>query len=68
MSTDWVKIYETSDLYKAEIYKGSLEAEDIKAVTMNKKDSAYLFGRIELYVQPEDVVKAIHLLNSIEQS
>jgi hypothetical protein len=68
MSSDWVKIYESSDLYKAEIYKGGLEAEGIKAITMNKKDSAYLFGRIELYVQPEDVIKAIHLINSIEQS
>ncbi len=68
MSSDWVKIYESSDLYRAEIYKGGLEAEGIEAVIMNKKDSAYLFGRMELYVQPEDAIKAIHLINTIEQS
>jgi len=68
MSSDWVKIYESSDLYKAEIFKGGLEAEGIEAITMNKKDSAYLFGRIELYVRPENVIKAIRLINSIEES
>ncbi len=68
MNSDWAKIYESSDLYRTEIYKGGLEAEGIEVVTVNKKDSSYLFGMIELYVHPEDVIKAIHLIKSIEQS
>jgi len=67
-SSDWVKIYESSYLYKVEIYKGGLEAEGIEAVSINKKDSAYLFGRVELYVKAENAMKAIRLINLIEES
>lgn len=58
----WVKIYSTSAVYKAELLKGVLIENDIDAIVMNKKDSAYLFGEAEIYVKAEDAVKAKHIL------
>jgi hypothetical protein len=64
---DWVKIYSTSAMYKAELLKGLLTENEINAVIINKKDSAYLFGEVELYVTTNDAVKAKHLITQIDQ-
>jgi len=63
----WVKIYSNTAVYKAELLKGVYEENDITAVVMNKKDSAYLFGEAELYVKTEDVVKAKYILTQNNQ-
>lgn len=62
MDKNWTKIISTSDAYKAEIYKGLLEENEIEVVLMNKQDSAYLFGEIEIYVIADQVIKAKHIL------
>lgn len=51
-------IYTTQYEYKAELTKAVLEDNDIKCFSLSKKDSAYLFGEIELYVGPDDVLRA----------
>ncbi len=63
MDGNWVKIYTTSQGYKAEIIKGMLQLHEIDAVIVNKKDSAYLFGELEVYVQADDAIKATRLIN-----
>ena len=64
MDQNWVKIYSTGVSYKAELLKGLLKDNGIEAVIINKKDSAYLFGELELYVHIDQVVKAKHILTT----
>ena len=54
MGNNWVKIHSVSQDYEAEMIKGILEENDIGCVIVNKKDSAYLFGEIEIFVDVED--------------
>jgi hypothetical protein len=59
----WVKIFSTTDLQKAEIMRVVLEENGIPCVVINKKDSSYLtFGEIELYVQQEDSLNALRII------
>ena len=64
---NWVKIYTTEVNYEAELLKGLLFENEIDAIIINKKDSSYLFGELELYVQADDVVKAKHVITQHEQ-
>jgi hypothetical protein len=62
----WIKIYQTTELHKVELIKAMLEENEIPNVVFNKKDSSYLsFGEIELFVQQEDAIKALHLIENI---
>ncbi len=54
----WEKIKAFDTLYQAEMAKDILESNDIHAVIINHKDSMFLIGDIELYVEEEDVDKA----------
>jgi hypothetical protein len=63
MNTDWQCIFTTRVDYTAEIVKAILEDNGIKCFVISKKDSAYLFGDIELYVSSEDVLKAKQIIN-----
>lgn len=55
----WEMIFSSGSIYEAEIQKGKLEEEGIKAVIVNKQDSSYLaFGEIELFVLRDDVIRA----------
>jgi len=64
MDQNWVKIYSTTVTYRAELLKGMLQENGIEAVLINKKDSAYLFGEVDLYVQGDQVIKAQHLIKT----
>lgn len=66
-NANWAKIYTTDINYKADMAKDVLATADIQAVVVDKKDSAYgVFGEIELYVQRQNVVKALHILSKKE--
>ncbi len=67
MDNDWVKIYESSKQYEAEIISGMLEENEIECIIMNKQDSVYLFGEIELYVKREEILRAKTLIQNINQ-
>jgi hypothetical protein len=46
------------------LYLGKLNANNIEAIVLNQKDSMYnAFGLYELYVKPDDAVKAKYLIN-----
>lgn len=66
MDKNWIKIYTTSDVYKIELLKGLLVDNEIDAVVINKKDSAYLIGFAELYVTADHVIIAKRLINKHE--
>lgn len=64
MNENWVKhkVYQNS--VQAEIVKQMLIENDIPAVLLNKQDSSYLFGVIELYVEREYQLEATALIDS----
>ena len=66
MSNDWVKIYSTMKLHEAEIVAAFLEDNFIKCFKINKTDSMHISltnGEIELFVEPENAIKATHYIS-----
>lgn len=59
-------VYSTADPVKMEICKSVLEEENIRAVIINKKDSSYLFGESELYVNTDDALAAVQILRNAQ--
>lgn len=64
MEKGWVKIRTYSKAIEAEIVKQMLEEHEIPAVLLNKQDSSYLFGKIELYVNEANEAVANVLISS----
>ncbi len=62
MEDNWAKVYTSSQLYEIELIKGLLNENNIESVTIDKQDSAYLFGVIELYVKVEHAFQAKQLI------
>lgn len=66
MEKDWVKILSSNKEYQIQIAELILNENEIETIIMNKVDSSYpTFGNIELFVNKEDVFKAIQLINKI---
>jgi hypothetical protein len=63
MDSNWALIYSTGAPYKIELLKGMLAEHEIDSVIINKQDSSYLIGELELYVKAEDVVKAKRIIS-----
>jgi len=68
MGNDWVNIYDAGNIQEAEMIKGMLFEQGIECSIMNKRDSAYLMGNVELYVQQKDEISAKKLINEHNQS
>ncbi len=66
MKDNWEKVYSSSFEHKVGIVKAVLKDNDIEAVVLNKKDSFYLIGEIELHVKAEDVIKALSIIDKEE--
>jgi hypothetical protein len=66
MASDLVKIYSADKLYVAELIKQMLSDHSIQSFLVNKQDSAYKFGDIELFVHRDDVMKAKMLIREFE--
>jgi hypothetical protein len=61
---DWQKVYENEIAYKAEMVKSILTENDLHPVLVNKKDSAYNnFGKFEIFVSPDQVIRALKIIN-----
>ncbi len=61
----WAIAYSFKQMFQAEMAIELLKDNDIEAVIMNKQDSAYLFGDIELYTKPEHVIRSKHLISKL---
>ncbi|MEN8156680.1 MAG: DUF2007 domain-containing protein [Bacteroidota bacterium] len=66
MSTDLVHIYSGGVPYQAELIRQMLSDNRIDAFIVNKQDSAYKFGDIELYVHRDHVIRAKKLIAEFE--
>jgi hypothetical protein len=62
MSENWEAIYSTDKLYEAEMVKNMFTDNDIECVILNKQDSTYRFGEIEVFVPTESVLRAKQLI------
>lgn len=63
---DWVKIQTFERIHQAELRKDILEKNNIQAIIINERDSLFLIGEIELYVQKDQEKKAKALINEFE--
>ncbi len=65
MEKGWVKAYETSLPYQANIVQIMLTDNEIEAVIINKQDSALVsIGKQEVYVPEEKLLRALQLINN----
>ncbi len=54
----WSVVYSDGFPPAVELRRAVLEQHEIPAVVLNKRDSSYLFGFVELLVQDEDFDRA----------
>jgi len=66
MDNDWVSIFITGKYYQAQFAMKLLSDQGIESVIVNKQDSTYLFGDVELFVRKDDVIRAKHLIKTAE--
>ena len=64
MEKNWIKIKTYTRALEAEIVKQMLEENGIVAVLLNKQDSSYFIGKLELYVSKEQQEAAEELLKN----
>lgn len=62
----WKTVYKTENPQRSEIVKSILEEKGLSPVIINKKDSAYLFGLMEVQVNVEEVLSAIRIIEEIK--
>lgn len=61
----WTLVYTGVKIHEAELIKSLLENSNITSVIVNKQDSIYLIGDIELYVPVEDAFNANQIINKL---
>ena len=66
MAGEQVHIYSVETLYLAELIRQMLADHNIASFIINKKDSFYKFGEIELYVNRDHVIRAKKLITEFE--
>lgn len=62
----WNKVNSFDRLHQAEIRKDLLKENEIEAVILTKKDSTFLWGEIELYVEEKNLEKARKLIDEFQ--
>ena len=61
----WFMLYSTKNYLEANIIKGKLEENHIRAVILNRQDTSYIsIGEIELYVPAHLKDIAVHLIDN----
>jgi hypothetical protein len=63
MDKEWALFYTSNKMYEIEILKGLLLENNIESFVMNKQDSLYLIGEVELHVPIDDMLKAKIILS-----
>ena len=66
MEDNLVLIFSTAKPYQAEMARQMLADHNIQAFLINKQDSAYKFGAVELYVNRDDVIRAKMLIQEFD--
>lgn len=59
MNINWVKVFASKQIIRAELVRESLEQNEIAAVILDKKDSNYpIFGVYEVHVPESELSNA----------
>lgn len=66
MEKHWVKLFSTTSPVEAELTKQMLEENGVSAVIINKQDSSYRFGQVELYVHESEEQFSKLLISEME--
>ncbi|MCP4310938.1 MAG: DUF2007 domain-containing protein [Bacteroidetes bacterium] len=66
MTGNQVHIYSAGTPYLAELIGQMLAEYEIQSFIVNKQDSVYKFGEIELYVNRDQVIRAKKLIAEFE--
>ncbi|HAA10800.1 MAG TPA: hypothetical protein DCE41_03525 [Cytophagales bacterium] len=61
--SSWKPVYQTQVTYRAHMVKDLLEEQEIPALVVNKQNSPYLLGDLEVHVPPDYMLRAIHFIN-----
>lgn len=68
MKEGWVKVYTLDKQYRAELLKDKFEQNNIEAIILNKRDSAFnTFGSIEVFVHEDNKAKAEEIAKEFEE-
>lgn len=67
MEKEWVKIHTATNLFQVEMIRHLLEEHNISSVIMNKQDSSYRFGQIELYTHEKDREIAQTIISNLNE-
>jgi len=60
---DWQSVFKDEQAYRVEIVKAVLQDNGLRPVVVNKKIAPYDIGNLELLVAPDEVLKAIRIIN-----
>lgn len=66
MASEKVVVYTTNKAYEIEFIKRYLADHNIVSFSINKQDSSYHFGEIELYVDQDDTIRAKRLISKFK--
>lgn len=66
MEANLVHIFSSGQPYQAEMVRQMLSDHNIQSFLVNKQDSAYKFGEVELYVNRDDVIRAKKLIQEFD--
>lgn len=68
MEKELVHIYSSGKPYLAELVRQMLGENNIQSFIVNKQDSAYKFGELELFVHRDHVIRAKMLIREFEEN
>lgn len=66
MEKNWNKVYTTQNFFTAEMIRQMLIDNNIPAVIMNKQDSSYRFGLIDVFIHQDNELAAKALIEEFE--
>jgi hypothetical protein len=62
MTNEKVQVYSTNKAFEADMIKEYLADHNVHAFILNKMDSAYHFGEVEILVNMDDVIRSKKLI------
>jgi hypothetical protein len=62
MDDNWKMVFSSNSAFEIELLVAVLKENQIESVVINKKDSMYLIGSIELYVDQSQAERALELV------
>ena len=62
--SSWESVFSSEQAHRVEIVKATLGEHNINAVIVNKRDTAYHIGLLEVCVASKDVLKATKIIKN----